>query len=101
MQSVYYFHISRKFFLSKDAGDSLTYHNGMKFTTKDSDNDLYSRDNCAVDYKGAWWYKHCHLSNLNGLYLGKGQTGGEGIRWNRWKYDSMKTVEMKTRPVLF
>jgi hypothetical protein len=39
-----------------DAGDSMTArHNDQKFTTKDSDNDIYGPDNCAVMYQGAWW----------------------------------------------
>ena len=40
-------------------GDSLTYHAGMKFSTKDVDNDLWKEDSCAVHHKGGWWYKGC------------------------------------------
>ncbi|CAG2217728.1 unnamed protein product [Mytilus edulis] len=38
-------------------GDSLSYHNGMKFSTVDRDNDLHSM-NCAKE-QGPWWFKSC------------------------------------------
>ena len=56
----------------------------MKFTTKDSDNDVFAK-NCAVIYKGAWWYKKCHASNLNGLYLfGNHTSYADGVNWYHW-----------------
>ncbi|XP_013388271.1 techylectin-5B-like [Lingula anatina] len=85
------------------AGDSLSSHNGYAFTTKDKDNDKYS-SNCAVRYKGAWWYKACHASNLNGLYhLGAHSYSADGVNWYAFKGHnySLKKVNMKVRPVDF
>ncbi|XP_051893156.1 fibrinogen C domain-containing protein 1 [Pristis pectinata] len=82
------------------AGDSLLKHSGMRFTTKDRDNDL-SMNNCAMFYHGAWWYHNCHTSNLNGRYLkGHHTSYANGIEWSSWtgwQY-SLKFVEMKIRP---
>lgn len=63
-------------------GDSLAYHHGMNFSTKDRDNDP-SSDKCAVDFLGAWWYNDCQRSNLNGQYLSFGShtSSDHGIEW--------------------
>ena len=78
-----------------NAGDSLSYHNGMMFTTKDRDNDKNKNDNCATTRKGAWWFNNCARSNLNGQYM--------KIKWQKWKNNSKSTekVEMKIRPIQF
>ena len=52
---------------SGNAGDSLSYHTSGKFSTYDKDHDWHS-SNCANVHKGAWWYKSCYHSNLNGLF---------------------------------
>lgn len=83
------------------AGDSLLKHSGMRFTTKDRDSD-HSENNCAAFYRGAWWYRNCHTSNLNGQYLrGAHASYADGIEWSSWtgwQY-SLKFSEMKIRPV--
>ncbi|KAM9128968.1 tenascin-N [Pangshura tecta] len=79
------------------AGDALTYHNGWKFTTWDRDNDV-ALSNCARSHHGAWWYKNCHLANLNGKY-GENKHS-EGVNWEPWKGHlfSIPYTEMKIRP---
>ncbi|XP_044165383.1 ficolin-2-like [Acropora millepora] len=82
------------------AGDSMAYQNGMRFSTKDQDNDLESYS-CAETFKGAWWHNGCHKSNLNGQYLGgPHKTHADGINWKAFRgfgY-SLKRSEMKLRP---
>ncbi|KAM3917771.1 microfibril-associated glycoprotein 4-like isoform 2-T2 [Leptodactylus fuscus] len=81
------------------AGDSLSYHNGMKFSTYDSDRDVYLQ-NCASLSSGGFWYRACLLANLNGPYLrGAHLSFGSGIIWSQWRgyYYSLKSTEMKIR----
>ena len=93
--------LALKRFYSGTAGDSFSAeHNGMAFTTKDSDNDI-SSDNCAQNFKGGWWYGKCHSSNLNGLYHhGNHKSYADGVNWYHWKghHYSLKKTEMKIRP---
>ncbi|KAL9961213.1 hypothetical protein ACROYT_G030116 [Oculina patagonica] len=88
---------------SGTAGDSLTFHNSYPFSTKDQDNDYQSNSNCAVQYKGAWWYHGCYNSNLNGPYRHGKYTGTDSVTWYYWKrnYESAKRAEMKIRPAFF
>ena len=84
------------------AGDSMTYHNGYPFTTKDQDNDAQSY-NCAVKRDGAWWFGHCFHAHLNGKYYHHGDVQhATGIQWKYWKgyYYSLKKCSMKIREVL-
>ena len=83
------------------AGDSLSYHRGLAFSTKDRDNDNNS-GNCAVTYKGAWWFNSCLNCDLNGVYHhGQHSSGYTGVRWYHWKGHSYsaKRAEMKIKPV--
>ena len=83
-----------------NAGDSMKYHNETMFSAKDRDNDIRNGSSCAITYKGGWWYKRCHRSNLNGRYLfGIYNSTADGVSWYHWKgYQySLKFTEMKLR----
>ena len=85
---------------SGTAGDSMSSQNGMQFSTKDRDNDLY-RGSCAIHHS-AWWFTACSNSMLNGKYvIGRTKTTGGGIHWYYFKgyHNSLKKTEMKVRPV--
>uniref|UniRef100_A0AAY4A3M5 Tenascin N n=1 Tax=Denticeps clupeoides TaxID=299321 RepID=A0AAY4A3M5_9TELE len=81
-----------------NAGDAMTYHQGRSFSTVDSDNDL-ALSNCALMHRGAWWYKNCHLANLNGK-MGDNRHS-MGVNWEPWKghLQSLDFSEIKIRPV--
>ena len=84
------------------AGDAITLStnpaqtvNGMKFSTKDQDNDRKS-GHCASEWKGGWWFNSCHYTFLNGLY--QSGTGWRHIVWSTWKgTSSLSFSEMKFR----
>jgi len=89
---------------SGTAGDSMTTHNGQKFSTKDHDVDSHptSSYNCAQIYKGGWWYNACHRANPNGLYLrGNEGSNAKGVNWYNFfsppKHYSHKSIELKIR----
>jgi len=89
-------------FKNGGAGDSLSYHNGMKFSTFDKDQDATSGTDCAALRIGAFWYRSCEYNNINGVYLhGVTPHGHIGVTWHQWKGAkySLKAVSMKIRPV--
>lgn len=49
------------------ANDSKKYHNGMKFSTEDRDNDRSLTRNCALIFAGGWWFNDCHSVDLTGI----------------------------------
>jgi len=89
-----------------NAGDTLSYHSGVAFSTMDHNNDNKG-GLCPTWCHGAWWYKDCYLSNLNGRYYEQGPyipdtNWGDGVNWKttfNTYYYSFKTAEMKIKPV--
>ncbi|EDO46492.1 predicted protein [Nematostella vectensis] len=86
-----------------DAGDSLTYSNGMPFTAYDQDNDQRPSYNCAAYFGGGgWWHNVCFHANFNNPYYNSAICPfGKGITWWTWhghEY-SLKKVAMLVRNV--
>ena len=82
------------------AGDAFDGYSGIAFTTYDQDNDLSESANCAEYFKGAWWYRACHIANLNGQYLsGSHDSVGTGVSWEPFRGHnySLKYTAMKIR----
>lgn len=81
--------------------DSFHAQNGMKFSTKDNDNDKRG-SNCAATYGNGWWFKNCHHSNLNGIYFKKQTSTNTGLTWYYWengyKWESLKSSKMMIKP---
>ena len=77
--------------------DPLSTHphplNGMKFTTKDRDNDKYSSGNCAGSGGGGWWYSVCSHIQLNHQYKSH-----YSVHLNR-KWHPLPFIEMKIKPI--
>ncbi|CAF0765141.1 unnamed protein product [Rotaria sp. Silwood1] len=89
-----------RYITTSTGGDSLSYNRGMRFTTRDQDNDQNLSSQCAENYKSGWWHAGCTLANLNGLYLRGNDSTATGVFWNSWlgaKY-SLKACEIKVRP---
>ncbi|RFS89248.1 hypothetical protein CH426_25905 [Klebsiella aerogenes] len=86
----------------------FTSHNGMQFSTYDSDNDKFE-GNCAEQDGAGWWMNRCHAANLNGKYYPGGTYSARevgpgrydnGIIWSTWRsrWYSMKKTTMKVIP---
>uniref|UniRef100_A0A8C8FHA4 Fibrinogen C-terminal domain-containing protein n=1 Tax=Oncorhynchus tshawytscha TaxID=74940 RepID=A0A8C8FHA4_ONCTS len=84
------------------AGDSMSYSNGMKFSTYDKDQDTWG-DNCARRNMGGFWYGACTHANPNSLYAPHQGTSLANMKfyWQHWKgvdY-SLKSISFKIRAV--
>ncbi|XP_067343797.1 microfibril-associated glycoprotein 4-like [Channa argus] len=89
-------------FIDGGAGDSLSLHNGQKFSTFDKDQDA-SGSNMAVLHVGAFWYYNSLYANPNGVYRWGPDSSHYyiGVEWYTWKGTtySLKAISMKIRPV--
>ncbi|XP_038071422.1 fibrinogen alpha chain-like [Patiria miniata] len=92
-----------RYYGSYTTGDSMSYHSGQAFTTRDADNDNDVSRQCAQALQSAWWFNACCQSNLNGPYQSSASVPGlgVGITWGSWlgQDDSLKFTEMKIRPM--
>ncbi|XP_076008336.1 microfibril-associated glycoprotein 4-like [Genypterus blacodes] len=88
-------------FLRGAAGDSLTAHNGNKFTTTDKDQDTHN-SNCARLCFGGFWYTGCFRANPNGVYTYGPAQPATGASWDTFRgvEYSLKYIAMKIRPVV-
>lgn len=94
---------------SGTAGDSMIpYHNNMKFSTIDQDNDEW-HISCAQKDRAGWWYRACGSASLNGEYVLNNNSDMaadglvQGILWYKWKKDyrySLKRAEIKIKPFI-
>jgi len=86
-------------------GDSMiSRHNGMKFSTKDWDQDDSSVINCAAMFTGGWWYDNCANARLTGQHTDRRRQddgykqiyyyhGGErGDSDDSWKEATMELI---------
>ncbi|XP_071837498.1 fibrinogen-like protein A [Apostichopus japonicus] len=81
-------------------GHALSSHLNSSFSTFDRDNDIAADSNCADSNHGAWWYKSCANSNLNGNYTAA-DNDTSSIYWLDLPGGlyNIKYTEMKIRPV--
>ncbi|XP_006634953.2 angiopoietin-related protein 3 [Lepisosteus oculatus] len=90
--------------ISGNLPNAMTNQTGMRFSTKDQDNDNKKDSNCAENYSGGWWFNACGDTNLNGRYIrtkSRGKTDRRrGIHWKpgRGISYSLKSTKIAIRP---
>ena len=77
------------------------HFSNMQFSAKDQENDYRIHvPSWAQSFKGAWWYRKCHRSNLNGMNLnGPHATFANGVNWYTFReyYYSLKRTVVKVK----
>ncbi|XP_069119158.1 ficolin-2-like [Argopecten irradians] len=75
------------------AGDSMSFHTGMQFSTTDQDNDLRSYGSCVAAFNGPGWLNDCLSQNLNGLY--SVETGANAMCYRAFRgFTGLKKAKM-------
>jgi len=78
--------------------DPMATHNGMYFTTKDSDNDQWRSGNCVLvngptKPGGGWWHRSCWHNGINPNII---YNHNDGVYLNN-KYHALPFIEVKIR----
>jgi len=98
--SGYRLHVNGYQLDKSNAGDSLSVHDMMVFSTYDTDRDQNSTVNCAMQHHGGFWFNGingtCMTTDLNGAWYGIWPTG---VYWKEvnWGQNSLDYTEMKLR----
>jgi len=84
---------------SGDAGDGMSSHNGMMFSTMDQDNDLSGNDCSNMWGQAGNWYGACYEKgqNLNGIF--SNGYSFANMRWLPWGTGSLSII--KTSRIMF
>ncbi|XP_069103222.1 ficolin-1-like [Argopecten irradians] len=77
--------------------DAMGHYDGYQFSTYDNDNDVLGGGNCAVDLQGAWWYRDCTTSNLNGRYVQDTGDDYQSMYWYVFYYGRSYVPLMRSR----
>ncbi|XP_076061621.1 uncharacterized protein LOC143037366 [Oratosquilla oratoria] len=108
----YPLHVGR-FSSSSTAGDALMWHDSMKFSTTDRDNDALLGGQCAQKNKAGWWYRGhrgCYQAHPTGRFQDnpgkptamnpKDFDLGPFLAWHNWREDSFfpKKLFLMFRP---
>jgi len=76
------------------------FHDTMKFSTPDQDNDGHGSNHCASINKSGWWYKNCLRIHPNGVYydgVDTDESRGTNIRWTKWSRNALKHFSISIR----
>ena len=87
---------------SGTAGDSLSGHTGLGFTTPDHDVDTNVGINCANYLQGSWWFHDCYDSCLTCPFIvaKPGTKECASMSWNGVRYcEPLRSAKMMIRPM--